>query len=260
MPQPEILFRCAVYERKRKSAGKRPPDKNDAKKEICFVCALERNGKKYDKRNSKNNQVTICGKVVSGFRFSYEAYGKKYYMVDVDIRRLSGNVDCIPVMISEELADTSKNLIGQCVYVAGEFRSYNQYDGNKRRLKLNVFAKKMVADGLEWDSLEGNAIFLDGYVCRQPVYRITPRGYAIADLLVAVNRPYGRSDYIPCICWGYHAQLAAGFGVSSHIKIWGRIQSREYLKKLNETETEKRVAYEVSINRLEYVDDKKAAS
>lgn len=209
---------------------------------------------------TKNNQVTIYGKIVSGFQFSHGAYGKKYFMVNVDICRLNGNVDCIPVMVSEELVDTSKNFTGQCVYAAGEFRSYNWYDGNKRHLKLNVFAKKMVADGLDRDGLAWNAIFLDGYVCRQPVYRITPRGYAIADLLVAVNRPYGSTDYIPCICWGYHAQLAVGFGVSSHIKIWGRIQSREYLKKRNETETEKRVAYEVSINKLEYVDDKKAAS
>lgn len=212
------------------------------------------------KEKIKNNHVTICGKIVSGFRFSHEAYGKKYYMMDVDICRLSGNVDCIPVMISEELADTSKNLTGQCVYAVGEFRSYSWYDGNKNRLKLNVFAKKMALDGLEWDGLPGNAVLLDGYVCRQPVYRITPRGYAIADLLVAVNRSYGSSDYIPCICWGYNARFAASFGAGSHIKIWGRIQSREYLKKLNETETEKRTAYEVSVNRLEYADDKKAVS
>ncbi len=105
-------------------------------------------------------------------------------MVDVDIRRLSGNVDCIPVMVPEELADTSKDLTGRCIYVAGEFRSYNRHDGNKSRLKLNVYAKKMVADRLEWDGLAGNAIFLDGYVCRMPVYRITPGGYAITDLLL----------------------------------------------------------------------------
>lgn len=212
------------------------------------------------KEKYKNNQVTICGKAVSDFQFSHEAYGKKYYMVNVDIRRLSEHVDCIPVLVSEELADTSKNLTNQCIHVAGEFRSYNRYDGTKSSLKLNVLAKKMAADVPEWDVLAKNAIFLDGFVCRQPVYRITPCGYAIADLLVAVNRPYGSSDYIPCICWGYNAQTAAGFGVGSHIKIWGRIQSREYLKRLNEIKTEKRVAYEVSINKLEYVDDRKAAS
>lgn len=208
----------------------------------------------------KNNQVIICGEVVSGFRFSHEAYGKKYYMADVDIRRLSGNVDCIPVMLSEELADPSKDLTGRCVYIAGEFRSYNQYDGNKSRLKLYVFAKKIAAEGTERDGLDENVIFLDGYVCKQPIYWITPCGYAIADLLVAVNRPYGSSDYIPCICWGYHAKFAAGLGVGSHIKIWGRIQSRGYLKMLNETAAEERVAYEVSINRLEYAEDKKAVS
>lgn len=182
------------------------------------------------KEKIKNNQVNICGKIVSDFRLSHEAYGKRYYMAYVGIRRLSDNADCIPVMISEELADTSKKLTGQCVCVDGELRSCNRYDGNKRRLKLNVLAKKMVADGLEGDDLMENAIFLDGYVCRQPVYRMTPRGYDIADLLIAVNRPYGRADYIPCICWGNNAQSVAGFGVGTHIKIEGRIQSRKYLK------------------------------
>ena len=209
------------------------------------------------KEEYRNNRVTILGKIVSDFQFSHEVYGEKFYTVDVAIRRLSDNVDCIPVMISGELADTSKNLTGQGIYVDGQFRSYNQYDGNKNRLKLNVLAKKWRQ--MEWDDMAGNTIFLDGYVCKVPVYRKTPLGCTIADLLVAVNRPYGRADYIPCICWGCNAQFAAGFGVGSHIRSWGRIQSREYMKKLNEIKTEKRIAYEVSINKLEYADDKNAA-
>lgn len=121
------------------------------------------------KEEYRNNHVTVLGKIVSDFQFSHEAYGEKFYTVDVAIRRLSDNVDCIPVMISGELADTSKNLTGQSIYVDGQFRSYNQYDGNKNHLKLNVLAKKWRQ--MEWDDIAGNTIFLDGYVCRVPVYR-----------------------------------------------------------------------------------------
>ncbi len=139
------------------------------------------------------------GIIMSGFRFSHEAYGDKFYLVDVAIRRQSDNVDCIPVMISEGMADTSKNLTGQCVHVAGQFRSYNKHEGNKSRLELVVFAKELVVEGLEWEDMAENTIFQDGYVCRMPVYRITPRGFAVTDLLVAANRPYGKADYIPCL-------------------------------------------------------------
>ena len=104
------------------------------------------------------------------------------------------------------------------------------------------------------DIMKTNQIFLDGYICKEPIYRKTPLGREIADLLIAVNRPYGKSDYIPCIAWGRNARYASTFEVGGHIQIWGRVQSREYVKKINEEESEKHIAYEVSVSKLEYID------
>ncbi len=204
----------------------------------------------------ENNQVTIAGKIVSGFEFSHEVYGEGFYMVDVSVNRLSNFVDYIPVMISERLLDTTRNYIGQYIYVTGQFRSYNRHEEKKNRLVLSVFARELEFMEQEEEDVKSNQIFLDGYICKEPIYRKTPLGREIADLLIAVNRSYGKSDYIPCICWGRNARFASSFTVGSHVQIWGRIQSREYVKKLNELETEKRVAYEVSVSKVEYLEDK----
>ncbi|MCI9020718.1 MAG: single-stranded DNA-binding protein [Eubacterium sp.] len=204
----------------------------------------------------ENNQVTIAGKIVSGFEFSHEVYGEGFYMVDVSVNRLSNFVDYIPVMISERLLDTTRNYIGQYIYVTGQFRSYNRHEEKKNRLVLSVFARELEFMEQEEEDVKSNQIFLDGYICKEPIYRKTPLGREIADLLIAVNRSYGKSDYIPCICWGRNARFASSFTVGSHVQIWGRIQSREYVKKLNELETEKRVAYEVSVSKIEYLEDK----
>lgn len=204
----------------------------------------------------ENNQVTIAGKIVSGFTFSHEVYGEGFYMIDVSVNRLSNFVDYIPVMVSERLIDTTQNYIGQYIYVTGQFRSYNRHEEKKNRLVLSVFARELEFMEQEEEDVKSNQIFLDGYICKEPIYRKTPLGREIADLLIAVNRSYGKSDYIPCICWGRNARFASGFTVGAHVQIWGRIQSREYVKKLNELETEKRVAYEVSVSKIEYLDDK----
>ncbi len=204
----------------------------------------------------ENNQVTIAGKIVSGFQFSHEVYGEGFYMVDVSVNRLSNFVDYIPVMVSERLIDTTQNYIGQYIYVTGQFRSYNRHEEKKNRLVLSVFVRELEFMEQEEEDVKSNQIFLDGFICKEPIYRKTPLGREIADLLIAVNRSYGKSDYIPCICWGRNARFASGFTVGSHVQIWGRIQSREYVKKLNEIETEKRVAYEVSVSKIEYIDDK----
>lgn len=204
----------------------------------------------------ENNQVTIAGKIVSDFTFSHEVYGEGFYMVDVSVNRLSNFVDYIPVMVSERLIDMTQNYIGQYIYVTGQFRSYNRHEEKKNRLVLSVFARELEFMEQEEEDVKSNQIFLDGYICKEPIYRKTPLGREIADLLIAVNRSYGKSDYIPCICWGRNARFASGFTVGAHVQIWGRIQSREYVKKLNELETEKRVAYEVSVSKIEYLDDK----
>ena len=138
--------------------------------------------------------------------------------------------------------------------VNGQFRSYNRHEEKKNRLVLSVFAREISFVEEEDDSVKSNQIYLDGYICKPPVYRKTPLGREIADLLIAVNRPYGKSDYIPCICWGRNARYASAFVVGGHVLIWGRIQSREYMKRVSDTEMEKRVAYEVSVSKLEYLE------
>ena len=200
-----------------------------------------------------NNQVTIAGEVVSEFTFSHEVYGEHFYIVNIAVCRLSNSYDVIPVMVSERLIDVTSDYRGCVLQVSGQFRSYNRHEENRNRLVLSVFAREAVlASQEDEDEQNPNHIFLDGYVCKHPVYRKTPLGREIADVLLAVNRPYGKSDYIPCICWGRNARFADKFEVGSHIQIWGRIQSREYQKKIAEDQYEKRVAYEVSVSKLEY--------
>ena len=186
----------------------------------------------------ENNKVTVIGEIVSEFTFSHEVYGEGFYMTEISVCRLSDQADVIPLMVSERLLDIRRNYIGQTVAATGQFRSYNRHEGNRNRLLLSVFVREIE--------------FLDGYICKQPVYRKTPLGREIADLLVAVNRPYGKSDYIPCIAWGRNARYASGFEVGGRVRVWGRVQSREYTKKLSEVECEKRVAYEISVSKLEY--------
>ena len=201
-----------------------------------------------------NNQVTIAGEVVSEFTFSHEVYGEHFYIVNIAVCRLSNSYDVIPVMVSERLIDVTSDYRGCVLQVSGQFRSYNRHEENRNRLVLSVFAREAVlASQEDEDEQNPNHIFLDGYVCKEPVYRKTPLGREIADVLLAVNRPYGKSDYIPCICWGRNARFADKFEVGSHIQIWGRIQSREYQKKIAEDQYEKRVAYEVSVSKLEYI-------
>ncbi len=203
----------------------------------------------------ENNQVTIMGEIASPFFFSHEVYGEGFYMVDVQVKRLSNSEDRIPLMVSERLIDVSQDYIGEFIMVSGQFRSYNRHDEQKNRLVLSVFVREVEFIEEELDGAKTNNIFLDGYICKLPVYRKTPLGREIADLLLAVNRPYGKSDYIPCICWGRNARFASTFEVGEHVQVIGRIQSREYIKKLSETETEKRVAYEVSVSKLECLEE-----
>jgi single-stranded DNA-binding protein len=216
---------------------------------------LEKGEKFMSDKIIENNQVTIMGEIVSEFTFSHEVFGEGFYMVDVSVRRLSNSVDTIPVMISERLIDVNEDYTGEFLMVSGQFRSYNRHDEQKNRLVLSVFAREVSFIEEELDGAKTNSILLDGYICKLPIYRKTPLGREIADLLLAVNRPYGKSDYIPCICWGRNARFASAFEVGEHVQILGRIQSREYVKKLSETETEKRTAYEVSVSKLECMEE-----
>ena len=200
----------------------------------------------------ENNQVTIMGEVASQFTFSHEVFGEGFYMVEVLVKRLSNSDDRIPLMISERLIDVHQDYTGEYIMVTGQFRSYNHHDEQKNRLVLSVFVREVTFVEEELDGAKTNSIFLDGYICKTPIYRKTPLGREIADLLLAVNRPYGKSDYIPCICWGRNARFAGNLEIGSRIQLIGRIQSREYQKRVSENELIRRVAYEVSVNKLEF--------
>ena len=212
----------------------------------------ERKGEKFmADKIFENNQVSMVGEIVSDFEFSHEVYGEGFYMVEIAVNRLSNYMDYIPLMVSERLVDTKQSYIGKKIYVTGQFRSYNRHEEKKNRLVLSVFVRELEFVEEVSDDVKSNQIFLDGYICKAPIYRKTPLGREIADLLIAVNRSYGKSDYIPCICWGRNARYAANFQVGERCLVWGRIQSREYMKRISDENMEKRVAYEVSVSKLE---------
>lgn len=194
------------------------------------------------------NKVVIVGTIASDLTFNHEVYGEKFYSTNISIKRRSDSEDVIPLIISEKHINMLEDMNGKRVKVFGEFRSRNVPGEEKRKLVLSVFVKHLeVTDENEEDN---NYIYLDGYVCKEPIYRKTPMGKEITDLLIAVNRSTKVSDYIPCIAWGKAANFASNIKVGSHVQMYGRIQSREYTKKVSETEIEKRTAYEVSANRL----------
>ena len=199
-----------------------------------------------------NNQVSVAGEIVSEFVFSHEVFGEKFYICQVLVKRLSDVVDYVPVMISNRLIDTNQEFVGKKIEVKGQFRSYNKHEENKNHLILSLFAREIKFCEEEPQG-KPNYIFLDGYICKEPVYRMTPLGREIADLLLAVNRAYGKSDYIPCICWGRNARFAGQIQVGSHVQVWGRIQSRSYQKKLEDDQLLQKTAYEVSVSKMECV-------
>lgn len=199
----------------------------------------------------ENNQAIVKGTIVSGFTYSHEIFGEGFYLMDVEVERLSDTSDIIPVMISERLINVNEDYEGKNIVIAGQFRSYNKHEEKKNRLILSVFAREIeFVDEIEKEH-STNQIYMDGYICKEPVYRKTPLGREIADILIAVNRPYGKSDYIPCICWGRNARYASNLFVGSRCRVWGRIQSREYFKKINDEQSVRKVAYEVSVSKLE---------
>lgn len=199
----------------------------------------------------ENNMVTISGKVVSNVEFSHEVYGEGFYYFMLDVPRLSDSSDRIPVTISERLASKDKLEIGTIIEVEGQFRSYNSYNNEGNRLLLTVFARDITFLEDEKKIKNPNQIYLNGYVCKKPIYRTTPFGREITDILLAVNRPYNKSDYIPCIAWGRNARFSENRVVGDNIKVWGRIQSRTYQKKLESGDILTKVAYEVSISKME---------
>lgn len=199
----------------------------------------------------ENNQVTLSGEIVSNFEFSHEIFGEGFYKAQLKSDRLSGRHDVIPIMVSERIIGTIEDWSWRIVKIYGQFRSCNKHEDGKSRLELFVFAREIESYG----HTDENTIFLGGYICKEPIYRKTPLGREIADVLLAVNRPYGKSDYIPCICWGRNARFVEGLNVGTRLNVLGRIQSREYMKRISDDEFETKTAYEVSASRIEVVEE-----
>ncbi len=195
----------------------------------------------------KNNKVYVMGEIVSDAVFSHEVYGEGFYEFFVKVMRLSGQADTLPVTVSERLIEGGALRKGKTISAIGQFRSYNKIENGKSRLMLTVFVRELVEAAGEKNP---NSILLSGYICKPPVYRTTPFNREIADVLVAVNRAYNKSDYIPCIAWGRNARFVKTLSVGDRVAVSGRIQSREYQKKLSETEMKTMTAYEVSVSKL----------
>mgnify|MGYP004455377949 CR=1 FL=1 len=201
----------------------------------------------YEKQ--ENNKVFLQGEVVTEPVFSHTAFEEDFYSFDLKVARLSGQYDILPVCVSTHLNGYDTIQVGAQIALNGQFRSHNKLDEtNKSRLILSVFCKDLCV----WDDTANpNVVELSGYVCKDPIFRVTPFNRQICDLLLAVNRQYNKSDYIPCICWGRNAEFVSSMPVGTKMTIMGRIQSREYVKTINVSmETIKKVAYEVSVNRV----------
>ena len=208
---------------------------------------------------SENNHIILVGKVTSDKRFSHEIYGEKFYIFDLSVPRLSGTSDIIPITVSERLMVGGDLPVGTKITVEGQFRSYNSYGEGKNNLDLTVFAKNIEMLEDQESEIEAkkdfvsNEVTLIGYICKKPIYRQTPFGREIADILLAVNRAYSKSDYIPCIAWGRTARFCENMEVGTEVKVVGRVQSRQYEKKHEDGSVENKVAYEVSVSSLEVI-------
>lgn len=210
----------------------------------------------------ENNHLVLVGKVTSDKKFSHEIYGESFYIFNLEVPRLSGNEDIIPITISERLIPNEELQVGRKVAIEGQFRSYNSFENERNRLVLTVFAKEIQfldeteeqEEKSEKDTVS-NEVTLIGYVCKKPIYRQTPFGREISDLLLAVNRAYNKSDYIPCIAWGRNARFCQNIEVGTKVKIMGRVQSRGYEKKHEDGTIEQKVAYEVSVGSLEVINE-----
>lgn len=195
------------------------------------------------------NKVYIEGTIASGLSFSHEMYGEGFYNFNMEVPRLSEATDILPITVSERLFSTVNMEGGNKIRVEGQLRSYNKFLDGANRLILTIFARDIKP--IEEISKSPNQIYIEGYICKAPIYRTTPFGREITDLLIAVNRPYNKSDYIPAIAWGRNARFSSALSIGAHIKVWGRVQSREYEKKLSEESIIKKTAYEVSISKME---------
>lgn len=206
----------------------------------------------------ENNKIELCGVIASTPELNHKTYGENFYGFRLSCSRKSTEKDMLPIIVSDRLVEIKDLQVDKRISVKGQVRTFNKHiSDNKRKLLIMVFARDVREVEEESESAPefNNNVKLNGYICKPPIYRKTPLGREIADILIAVNRPYGKSDYIPCIAWGRNARFASTIEVGGHLQVQGRVQSREYTKKINEEETEKRVAYEVSVSKIDFVED-----
>lgn len=207
---------------------------------------------------NERNQATVVGTVIGNYKFSHELYNEKFYEFMINVSRLSDVTDILPIMISERLIKIEELVEGTIVEVKGQLRSYNnQQNHEDNKLKLTIFARSVefVSEQDEDKFLNPNQIFLDGFICKQPAYRKTPLGREICDIIIAVNRAYNKSDYIPVIAWGRNAKFCEGLNVGDNVQIFGRVQSRTYDKKLPDETLITKIAYEVSASKLKLTEN-----
>lgn len=207
----------------------------------------------------RNNDITVFGLVAEEPVFNHEAFGEKFFRMMISVNRVSGTVDTLPVVISDRIIDMKEIKVGDCVMITGQVRSHNLHIGEKSKLELFIFTEIIEVYENEVEPPFDNDVVLRGFICKEPIYRLTPLGREITDVLIAVNRAYGKLDYIPCITWGRTAKFVGHLPVGTHIEMTGRYQSRPYTKKISEDEIENRVAYEVSVGRVEIIEEKENA-
>lgn len=195
---------------------------------------------------NENNAVYLCGIVNSEPTYSHEFYGEKFYDFFLKVPRLSEYCDILPITVSERIMNEVNLQIGETIALDGQLRSFNKLVEDHSHLMLTVFVKNFKTP------VKGNPniIELKGYICKQPIYRTTPYNREICDLLIAVNRAYNKSDYIPCIAWGRNARFLKDANIGQKINLSGRVQSREYNKRIGENDFVKKTAYEISINKV----------
>lgn len=202
----------------------------------------------------ESNVATVSGKIITEPVFGHEIYGEGFYYFDVQVRRLSESYDIIPITVSERLADCSEYKIGRYIEVDGQFRSYNAVQENgSTKLMLTVFARDVIFYEDTLRDTDLNSVELNGYICKPPIYRTTPFNREITDFLLAVNRSYNKSDYIPCIAWGRNARFCGKRTVGENVKVTGRMQSRTYQKKQPDGSVLDKTAYEVSVSQIEVI-------
>lgn len=203
------------------------------------------------KKRTENNRVKIIGEVISGFTYCHTLLGEDFYTVDVAVERLSTTLDILPVMVSERLIDVHEDYTGVIIEVEGQLRSYNRFENDKNRLYVTVFAKEIyINTAYKYETIT-NQVILDGFICKPPVYRRTPSGREVTDIMLGVHRLFGKTDYIPCIVWGRNASYIAGFEVGENVKLEGRIQSRVYTKTMPDKTKIRRTTYEVSASWID---------